>query len=863
MAEAKNSVDQLRWQEAQKLFHQALSLPLPARAAYLENAAQHDSSLVAEVAAMLEEDQRSESLLDLPLEDLAHSVMAALPNSVTNEEFEKYYLIRLLGEGGSGVVFLAERKDIHSIVAIKILSGGTLSPSRRQRFADEQKTLAQLDHPGIAHILDAGTLRDGTPWFAMEYVEGVPISDYCRQQQSSIEQRLLLFRSACEAVQYAHSHAIIHRDLKPSNILVRNDGTLKLLDFGIAKRLDVDDQDQPTLTRTGHRPMTLAYASPEQIRGLQINTQSDVYSLGIVFYELLTGHLPFDLSNKTTAEAEQTVMEFTAQPPSLATDACSSLPKSMRSDLDVLCLTAMHRDPQRRYRSVEALTRDIDHYLKGEPLEARPDSLRYRMAKYIRRNRRVLSISIAAALGVAALILFFMIRLTIARNRVLAEAERSQKIEQFMLNLFDSGDKDAAPADHLRAVSLIDRGALTARALNQEPDVQADLYQTLGNIYRKLGRFDSANKLIASFEQQRKKLYGADSPEEAQALVSLGLLRLDQSQVDEAEKSIRQGLAISQRRLPADDPQTAFALSALGHVLIDKGSYPQAIQLLEEAVRIQSLHGSSSQELASSLEQLADAHFDSGHYDIAKSLNQRALAMDRQLYGATHPKVADILTNLGEIEHALGNDAQAEIYYRQALAIKRAWYGDDHPETAMTMSAVGEALTYQGRYDEAAGLLHQAVSIQEQFYGKVHGQVASGLNLLGMFDLKRGDLKDAEDEFTRMKDINRAIYGEKHYLTGIADLDLARVYSGQGNYPRAERSARSALDRLIEQLPPTHPYIAIARARLGHILMLEQKYQEAESNLTASLQVPSQLANHAAEARGDLAKVRAELKTKR
>jgi serine/threonine-protein kinase len=821
-------MDEPRWDRIQEIFHQLADLPAAQRAASLQAACAGDEALLAQLQSMLDSDAGGRSLLDGGLPGVATTLLdreASLPA----ENLGPYRMLRSLGEGGMGVVYLAEREDIGSLVAIKLLRDGLLSPERRLRFASEQKTLAQLQHPLIAQIHDAGTLDDGTPWFVMEYVDGKPITEYCRERGSSLDERLRLFRSVCEAVQYAHRQTIIHRDLKPSNILVKADGTIKLLDFGIAKQLE-NAGEAVTLTRSAFRPMTLPYASPEQIRGDSLGTQSDVYSLGVILYELLAGRLPFDLSNASASEAEQIILRREPEPPSVVAGR-GSLPKSAWGELDVLCLTAMHKDLQRRYRSAEALIRDIDHYRKGEPLEARPDSVRYRLGKFVRRNRRSLALTAAVSAVFMALVVFFVVRLANARTAALAEATRTQRIERFMLNLFDGGDKTVGPAGSLPAVTLLDRGVENARTLNAEPAVQAELYQTLGNMYQKLGKYDQADALLRSSLDRRKAIAGTDSQDFADGLVALGALRLDQGQLAEAEKLVQQGLGIDRRRLQPQDPSLAKASSALGRIQEERGAYNDAVKTLDETIRLQSAKGENTTDLSESINELATAHYYLGHLTLADSLYQRGLAMDRQLYGALHPRVADDFYNLGLVQHDLGNNKQAEQDYRQALAIKESWYGKEHPDTALIMAAVGQALIYQGRYDEAAGVLQEALATQERIFGKVHPQVAMGLNILGLLELRRGHLSEAEKDFTRMADINRAVYDDRHYLVGIALLNLGEVYLEQKNLPRAEQSYREALARFNEKLPPGHPNTAIAQVRLGHTLVLEQRFQEAESPL--------------------------------
>ncbi len=420
-------MDSSRWERIQKLFHEAAILPPDQQRGFLKSACADDESLVEDVIALLQEDARGSSLLDQPLAEVAHRVLAEDADSLPFQELGSYRVRKVLGEGGMGVVYLAERQDLGSLVALKLLRDAWLSPARRERFAAEQRTLAQLNHPSIARLYDADTLPDGTPFFVMEYVEGLPLTDYCEQTECSIERRLELFRQVCEAVQYAHSNAVIHRDLKPSNILVRPDGTIRLLDFGIAKQVEsLDVPAQQTLT--GLRLMTPAYAAPEQIRGQRVGVQTDVYSLGVILYELLCAQLPFDLSNLAPIEAETVLLEYEPPRPS-ATVKRKSLPSASLSagfwaDLDVLCLTAMHKDPERRYRSVEALIRDVDHYLKREPLEARPDTLGYRLEKFVRRNRREVAAVTVAALLLIGLVIFFTVRLAKARHWSIAECRK-------------------------------------------------------------------------------------------------------------------------------------------------------------------------------------------------------------------------------------------------------------------------------------------------------------------------------------------------------------------------------------------------------------------------------------------------------
>jgi eukaryotic-like serine/threonine-protein kinase len=839
-------MDSTRWNRIQAVFHEAADLPKSEHRAYLRVACEGDEALIAEVEALLDEDAQGSSLLDRDVANVADEILGdAASQPPPFQSFGPYRIVRLLGEGGMGVVYLAEREDLRSMVAIKLLRDAWLSPARRERFVFEQRTLAQLNHPSIARLYDADTSPDGTPFFAMEYVEGVALTEYCETHAYTVPQRLRLFRTVCDAVLHAHRHAVIHRDLKPSNILVRQDGNIRLLDFGIAKHLE-DPGESVDQTMTAMRLMTPAYAAPEQIRGDQVGIQTDVYSLGVILYQLLAGHLPFDLTNRTPVQAEKILAETAAEKPSVAAGKTAALPQADKhgvaaskaewADLDVLCLTAMHKDVRRRYQSAEALIRDIDHYLKGEPLEARPDTAGYRLHKFLARNRDAVLAAGTLLAIVVGIVIFFTVRLAIARNAAVAEAARTQRIQRFMTNLFQGGDESAGPADNLRVVTLLDRGVQQARSLDADPAVQAELYATLGNIYEQLGKLDQADALLNSALEQRKKLYGPDNADVAESLVALGLLRDDQARLADAAKLVSDGLAMTKRHSPPDSPAVARATTAIGRVQDDRGNYDAAIKTLDDSVRVQSAKGDSP-DLAASLYELANAHFYAGHYDQSQSLNERLLPMYRQIYGDRHPRVADVLVNLGAIKYDLGHYTEAEAFDRQALSIVQDWYGTDNPETAEDLTILARALVKEKRYGEANDLLQNSLAIKERVYGNVHPSLASSLNELGSLALQQDKYADAERDFTQMASIYRSIYGEHHYLLATALSNLASVYTAQNDWPRAEKIFRQVIPIYVETLSADHINTGIARIKLGRTLLRQRRYAEAETETRAGYDI--------------------------
>lgn len=852
----------VRWEQIQSIFHEALSRPDgDERRAFVVTACAGDIELEDEVESLLAEDSRHTSLLSVPSGETAARLLNTPPPILPR--IGPYRLVNLAGRGGMGMVYLAERDDLGSRAAIKILPNAWMSAARRERFLWEQRALSRLNHPSIARLYDAGLLEDGTPWFAMEWVDGEPLTAYCRNHACALPERLRLFRQVAEAVRYAHQQAILHRDLKPSNILVKAggqvSGEVRLLDFGIAKSLDPDAGDA-SLTQTGAALLTPTYAAPEQARGEAATVQADVYSLGAILYELLAGEPHLDLTGKGAAEALALVEGAEARPPSAAASRLSGVSRSAWQDLDVLCLTALHRDRTRRYATVEALLRDLDRFERQQPLDARPDDFAYRLRKYVTRHRAGLLATASAAALLVAMAGYFTWRLTAARDTAIAEAARTRRIQQFIIDLFQGGDREAGPAQDLRVTTLLDRGARGARMLAADAESQSDLLQTLGDIYLQLGKHDQASELLHAALAGRKGLAKPAPALVVESLASLSLLCIDQGKLDDAGQLARQALDLATRTLPAGHPRIAAAMLAVGRVQVARAEYQQAIATLEQALRLREQNGAAApdQSTASILVQLANAHHYSGHYDQSEALNRRVFEIYSRLYGVDHPLLVDPLINLGAIAHQRAQYLEAERHYRRAAEINRAYHGPDHPFTADSLRGLADALTYQKRYSESIPILRQVVAARERTYGPVHLAVANAIMSLAVAHRSAGHLAEAEQLLRRTIQILEKSEGQNHLHLGVAITNLGAVYMDRQEFARAEETFRRAIARLAAGLPADHRDLAIARVRLGRALLRQDRLAEAGTETAAGVAVLERTAPNSSwttGARADLAEI--------
>lgn len=739
-----------------------------------------------------------------------------------------YRLLESIGIGGMGRVFRAVRDDTGQEVAVKVLRLPFSTPADHAHFAREQRLLARLNHPGIAQLYDADVLDDGTPWFSMEYVRGgQPITVYSAVVGLDATATVRLFREACGAVRHAHQHGIIHRDLKPSNILVTGDGQVKLLDFGVAKA--ADDAEVLTRTQADGRRLTPAYAAPEQLAGEAVDVRTDVYGLGRVFYEMLTGSRPYQAQEHSPAELLAAVQNDMPRPPSQVTASrLDAIGRGASRDLDVLCLKALQTDPERRYATVDALIEDLDHYLLGEPLRAHPDSVAYRTGKFLKRHAVLAGLTAAMVIVVAGLTMTYAVQLQRAQRETLAAAARTTLVQRFLRDLITGDEAEVGPSRELRVRTLLERGAASADLLSRDPDLQSELYETLGTMFQELGDLAQADTLLTKGLAIRAGHLPSDDPQVIAARINLSLLRTEQSQLEDAERMSAEALRQAAAALPSSHAVVLKARLALGKALVEKGDYPRAIVLLQEAVDGYRRSDPKGADLALALGELAAAHQYAAHQDEALALNEQALAMDRVAHGDRHPSVAHDLLNLADLANTRGNYERSIDLMQEALGIFKRWYGDDHPETGSALMLLSTPLSALGRLDEAEATLREARAIFERTYAGPHRRIGIINNQIGVLATQRGRHDEAIAALSRALEVYRQLYpGGKSQFVSVGIANLATVYLAKNDLAKAEPLFREAVALSTELVSARHMNTAIAQVKLGRVLVRQRRYLEA------------------------------------
>ncbi|MCP4250380.1 MAG: serine/threonine protein kinase [bacterium] len=762
-------MDADRWQRIEGLFHVALDLPDHQRADYL--AAQcPNADLRADVDRLLTAHARTAGFLrDKPTDDDAYPEM-----KIVGRRIGLYRLVEFIDSGGSGAVYRAVRADreFEQQVAVKLVNRWMVTPLVRRRFLRERQTLADLEHPGITRLLDGGTTDDGIPYLVMEYVPGTRVDRYCSDHVLTVPERLDLFSRICDIVAYAHRNLVVHRDLKPGNIFVTDDGRPKLLDFGIAKLLALPPGSAATTqTLQQMRALTPRYASPEQIRGESITTASDVYSLGVVLYELLTGRPPYRLSARSSYEAERTVCETEPEIPSHAVmktpdpeedeaDTTRGFPppespvrlrSRLKGDLDAIVLKALHKDPADRYGSVTELADDLARHIHGQPVKAHRQSAGYRAAKFVHRNR--------VAMAAATIVLLVLIAGGVATSLALvregrahrlasSEAAQAGAINSFLNEMLSSVDPSRDGRD-VRVAAILDRAADDVGSrFDEQPEVTATLRTTIGRSYRALGMLESAAAQLEHALRLREDLLGPSHVATLESLNELGVLRVMQ------------------------------------------GDFPAADTIL-----------------------------------------QRALRTCQSDLGPDHDHTRSVLSTLAGLRNAQGRSAEAEALLRRLLAAQRRALGETHPESIRTIHNLGLVLYSMQKEEQATWYLRRAVSLHSQVHGPDHIHTIRAKGNLGVLHQGRGELAEAEPLLLDALDGGRRLLSDQHPETMSFLHNVAVLRQRQGRHAEALTLARETLQIAEESLPAGHLKVARFRDHFGACLVDVGRFAKAEEAL--------------------------------
>jgi serine/threonine protein kinase len=849
--------DPERWRRLQEVFHGAVSLDPAQQVAYLDEACAGDSELRREAESLIA------SSRDAP--DLADEVHRAASTALSEApplgaRLGPYRIVREVGEGGMGRVFLALRDDdqFQRRVAVKVAHAAQ-APELLARFRSERQILAGLDHPNVARLLDGGTTEEGVPYLVLEYVEGEPIDRYCDARQMPVSERLRLFCAVCAAVHYAHQNLVVHRDLKPGNVLVTPDGTPKLLDFGIAKLLKPELLAQaPALTTALHRPMTPEYASPEQVRGEGLTTASDVYSLGVLLYELLSGCRPLNLQGQTPGVLERLVSEVEPEPPSAAVlrppegadgrtaeeraRARGTSPEKLRrmlhGDLDNIVLMTLRKAPARRYASAEQLAEDLRRHLDGLPVRARKDTIRYRSGKFVRRNRYSLG---TAAAFFALVVAFGVNRAQLARalaeerDEARQETDTARHVASFLQDVFRLADPEEQ-GGVVSAREILDRAVeRLGEESDDRPEVRAALLDTMGDVYRHLGLYSRAEPLLEEALTARRASVGEQHLDTARSLLHLGELRTEQSRSAEAEGLLRRAVSVREGLLGADHPDVAEALSALGVVLRNEGKRAEAESVLRRALSLHEAALPEGPEVADTVYRLAQVLEDKGELPQAEALARRALEISRRRPGE-HADTARYLARLGVILRRDGELAAAEPPLREALAIRRRLLGDDHPLVALSLNHLANLFRDRGQLEAAEPVYRESIDIYQRVVGEDHLGLAAVRADLGELLVEKGRLDEAEELYQRSLEVRQRLGGDNP-LTLAARDGLARVAATRGDLTRAEALYREVLEARRRTGQDGDLDAAAERVGLGRVLIARRKAPDAEPLLREALQI--------------------------
>ena len=753
-----------------------------------------------------------------PESDRTLSVGAA-PGGAGAGQIGPYRMLQLLGEGGMGEVWLAEqKKPIHRTVALKLIKAGMDTKAVVARFESERQALALMDHPNIARVYDAGSTPEGRPYFVMEYVPGLPITEYCDKRRLTVKERLELFMQVCDGVQHAHQKAIIHRDLKPSNVLVveqDNKAVPKIIDFGLAKATAQRLTDKTMFTELGVMMGTPEYMSPEQAdqREQNIDTRTDVYSLGVILYQLLVGVLPLE-AKALRAQGMEAILRVIREqePPNPSTrirsmgEASSitaekrreeprSFARHLQGELDWITMKALEKDRARRYGSPAELSADIERHLHNEPVTAHPPSAGYLAAKYFQRHRLVV---VLAGTGVV-LLAGFVVNQAVQLRRITRERDRADRITQFMTGMFKVSDPRQGRGNAITAREILDKASAEIdTGLTKDPELQAQMMQVMGDVYDNLGLYPRAESLYQRAIEIRRRVLGPEHPDTLRSMTSLANVLREEGRYAEAEKLIRETLNIRRRVLGPEHPDTLKSTNILATILDREG-----------------------------------------HYAEAEKLYRETLDVRRRVLGPEHPDTLASMNNLAGVLKSVGHSAEAEQLNRETLDLKRRVLGPEHPDTLSSMYNLSVVLNDEGRYAEAEKLDRETLDLRRRVLGPEHPDTLMSMNALGNVLLNEGHYPEAEKVHRDALDVKKRVLGPDNPSTLMSMMNLGNVLGEEAHYTEAEKLHRETFDIQSRVLGPEHPDTLFSLANIAIDLGHEGRYSEGENLFRQAIQTAS------------------------
>jgi eukaryotic-like serine/threonine-protein kinase len=863
---------------ARQLFLDALTLTPEARRALLNRECAENEALRGEVERLLELDGVEGSFLDRPPPPAAVAALLEAATVRPKGQAGPYRLVEEVGRGGMGVVYRAVRNDgqFEHEVAVKVLSTLVMDSEARARFERERQILARLDHPYIATLFDGGLIEERVPFYVMRLVRGEPIDTYCDHHRLSVEERLELFLKVCEAVQFAHDRLIVHRDLKPDNVLVSEDGSPRLLDFGIAT-LSSGDGARDTGGAESERAMTPGYASPEQARGEAVTTSSDVYSLGVVLYQLLVGCLPPVTSEGSTVPPSKAVPA--ADLSEVARDRASrpvSLRRRLAGDLDRVVCKALSVDTGDRYPSVRELAAELRRFLGGFPVEVSSASWARRAVLWSRRNRAVSALAatlVAVLVGGSAL-------LGVQNLEIRRERDVAQAVTGFLVDLFQVSDPSRSQGRELSAKDILDRGAERLDSeLVENPELRAHLASTMGIVYQSLGLLDEAGAqlelaldlrralpggepgLIASCASDlaglllltgkleraeelnrealeiRLRLNGPRSLEVAVNRNNLALVLIDQDRLDEAEALASSAMELLRKHHPEARTELADASVTLGTLFLERGELEEAEQHLRFGREVRQELGEDLPRLAAAENNLGDAMRRSGRYDEAEALLTRAVASRRELLGDHHPGLAISLSNLAVVYYERGDFETMGELLAEACAIFRSGEGPEHRGYLTCLNNLAALRFKTGDHEGSVELFREVLALRRETVGEEHSDTAQALQNLGSVLRAHGKPEEAVGLLRRALEIRLRLFGAADARVATTQENLASTLVDLGIEEPAETLFRQAISALETALPEIHPQQARVRLRLAKLLAGQRRFEEARGLLEAAMAI--------------------------